>query len=128
MLVEACDRAVEFESMLSSIKENWQRKTGFRAKSAGSQLLDILLGTPALSVKTAQEMTGKSYPAARSAINALVDAGILRQNAKNRKSGIYVAEDVVDAFTSYERSLATISGDTLTEKPRRSVPQRKARS
>ena len=91
------------------------RRTGFRAGSAGRQLLSLLLGTPALSIKTAQALTGKSYPAARSAVLACVDAGILRQNSKNRKSGIYVADDVVAAFNAYERSLATLSGDTSSE-------------
>ena len=124
----ACSRASEFERTLLEIKETWRSKTSFRAGSAGSQLLDILLGTPAISIRTAQNLTGKSYPAARSAVNALVEAGILRQNTKNRKSGIFVAEDVVEAFNSYERALATVSGDTSMEKPRRPVPQRAPKS
>lgn len=121
---EACARASDFEGTLLGIKEKWLGKTSFRAGSAGSQLLDILLGTPVIGINTARELTGKSYPAARLAVNELVECGILKQNPKNRKSGIYVAEDVVGAFNAYERSLATISGDTSTEKPRRSVPQR----
>lgn len=128
VVIEACERAEEFEGVLGSIKDEWRRRTGFRANSAGSQLIDILLGTPAISVKTAQEMTGKSYPAARTAVNALVDAGVLRQSSKNRKSGIYVAQDVVNAFAAYERALATVSGDTRVEKPRRPVPQRRAQA
>lgn len=124
MTCEACARAAEFEGTLLGIKEKWLGKTSFRAGSAGSQLLDILLGTPAISIKTAQDLTGKSYPSARHAVNGLVGCGILRQNSKNRKSGIYVADDVVEAFNAYERSLATISGDTSAEKPRRPVPQR----
>lgn len=124
---EACARASAFETKLLAIKEEWLSRASFRAGSAAFQLLDILLGTPAISIKTAQELTGKSYPAARMAVNELVDIGILRQNAKNRKSGIYVAADVVEAFNAYERSLATMSGDTMVEKPLRHVPQRKAK-
>lgn len=125
---DACSRASEFEAALLEVKRTWEVKTNFRAGSAGSQLLDILLGTPAISIKTAQRLTGKSYPAARSAVNDLVAAGILKQNSKNRKSGIYVAEDIVEAFNSYERALATVSGDTSAEKPRRPVPQRSPRN
>ena len=124
-LTLSCERAEEFERTLLEIREGWLRRTGFRAGSAGRQLLSLLLGTPALSIKTAQALTGKSYPAARSAVLACVEAGILRQNSKNRKSGIYVADDVVTAFNAYERSLATISGDTAVERPRRRVPQRR---
>lgn len=32
--------------------------------------------------------------------------------------------DVAEAFNAYERSLATISGDTAAEKPNKPVPQR----
>ena len=94
------------------------------AGSAGRLLIELLPGTPALSIRTAQALTGRSYPAARSAVLALAEAGILRQNSKNRKSGIYVASEVVEAFNAYERALATVSGDTSQEKPNRRVPQR----
>ena len=124
---EACSRASAFEETLLAIREGWRAKVPFREGSAGAQLLGILLGTPVISIKTAQDLTGKSYPAARTAVGELAAAGILRQNAKNRKSGIFVAGDVVEAFNAYERSLATISGDTAAEKPKRPVPQRDAR-
>ncbi|HAM14793.1 MAG TPA: Fic family protein [Eggerthellaceae bacterium] len=123
----ACERAAGFEAELARIREGWRERAGFRAGSAGNLLIDLLPGTPALSIKTAQEMTGRSYPAARSAVLALVEAGVLRQSSKNRKSGIYVAHEVVDAFSAYERSLATVSGDTSAERPRRPVPQRRPR-
>ena len=125
--VLACKRAASFENELARIRDSWREHTGFRSGSAGSLLIDLLPGTPALSIKTAQNMTGRSYPAARSAVLALAEAGILRQNSKNRKSGIYVAHEVVDAFSAYERSLATVSGDTSAEKPQRPVPQRRPR-
>ena len=123
----ACERAAAFESRLAEMRDGWLSRTGFRAGSAGRLLVELLPGTPALSIKTAQELTGRSYPAARSAVLALEEAGILHQSSKNRKSGIYVAHEVVDAFNAYERALATTSGDTSAEKPRRRVPQRARR-
>lgn len=39
----------------------------------------------------------------------------------------YVVGDVAEAFNAYERSLATISGDTAAEKPNKPVPQRGVR-
>lgn len=121
----ACERAAQFEQTLARIRDGWLARTDFRADSAARQLIDLLPGTPALSIKTAQALTEKSYPAARLAILALQEAGILHQNSKNRKSGIYVASEVLEAFNAYERALATLSGDTTAEKPRRPVPQRK---
>ena len=123
----ACERAATFESRLAEMRDEWLSRTGFRAGSAGRLLVELLPGTPALSIKTAQELTGRSYPAARSAVLALEEAGILHQSSKNRKSGIYIAHEVVDAFNAYERALATTSGDTSAEKPRRRVPQRARR-
>lgn len=120
----SCERAVDFEQALLRIRDGWLARTQFRSDSAGRQLLDLLLGTSAISIRTAQTLTGKSYPAARNAVLACQEAGILRQNSKNRKSGIYVADEVVAAFTAYERSLATLGGDTAWERPRRHVPQR----
>lgn len=121
---EACARASAFERTLLDVKEGWRAKVSPREGSAAAQLIDVLPGTPVISIKTAQSLTGKSYPAARSAVGELVATGILKQNAKNRKSGIYVAGDIVEAFNAYERSLATVSGDTAAEKPRRPVPQK----
>lgn len=120
----ACERATSFEAKLAQIRDGWLTRTSFRADSAGRLLIDMLPGTPALSIKTAQELIGRSYPATRSAVLALEEAGILHQNSKNRKSGIYVAHEIVEAFNAYERALATTSGDTSNEKPRRHVPQR----
>ena len=124
----ACERAAHFEQAIARIKDGWVERTGFRAGSAGRMLLDVLPGTPAISIKTAQALVNRSYPAARSAVLALVEADILRQNSKNRKSGIYVAHEVIEAFNAYERALATVSGDTSAEKPRRRVPQRVRRT
>ena len=124
VLKVSCEKASEFERLIKNIKKSWLGQVAFRADSAGRQLVEILPGTPVISIKTAQKLTGKSYPAVRSAVLSLEELGILRQNAKNRKSGIYVADDVMRVFNLYERSFATLSGDTVSEKPRRHVPQR----
>ena len=89
-----------------------------------SLLIGKLLGNPVVSVASAARLTGRSQEAARLAIHSLEGAGILVQNAKNRKSGIYVAREVVDAFTEYERALATPGGDTAAAQPARPVPPR----
>ena len=123
-LALSCRKAIEFEQDIEAIRQSWLERTHLRQGSAGRQLIDILPGTPAISIKTTAALTGKSYPAARTAVLALKEAGILRQNAKNRKSGIYVADDIMCAFNIYEGSLATLSGDTAIEQPRRRVPQR----
>ena len=99
-----------------------------RAKSAAALLLEKLPGNPVVSVKSAARLTGRSYEAARLAVARLVKDGVLSQSSRNRKSGLYIAKDIFDAFTSCERSLLVLGGDTSVEKPWRSVPLRPARS
>ena len=121
----ACRRADEFEQVMREIRATWRQRCHTRAGSAASLLIDVLPSNPVVSVSSAARLTGRSTEAARQAIHTLCERGILVQRSKNRKSGLYAAVDALDAFTSYERALATLSGDTSAEKPRRHVPQRR---
>lgn len=123
-LVVACDAALAFENRIDGLYNRWLEKVSPRKNSAAELLLQALPGNPVVSIASAARLTGRSYPAARGAVRHLEEKGILVQNSKNRKSGLYVANDVLDEFVRYERSLATIGGDTRIEKPRRPVPQR----
>lgn len=123
----ACARARMFEQRISEIESEWMEMVRPRKGSAAELLLKKLAGSPVVSVESAAELTGRSYEAARLAVARLQQAGVLRQNARNKKSNIYVAQAVVDAFTAYERSLAAPGGDTAAEKPVRAVPQRAKR-
>lgn len=124
---ESCIQASAFEQQLSAIEERWRTILRPRAKSAADILLGKLVDNPVVSINSAKRLTGRSYEAARNAIASLETAGILVQNSRNRKSGIYVAPEVLQAFTLYERALATPGGDTAVAKPRRPVPQRPPR-
>ena len=65
--------------------------------------------------------------AARHAISSLVEAGVLSQNARNRKSNIYTAEDVLDAFTLFERAAVTRGYNTAQAHPARPGPPKPQR-
>lgn len=126
MSLLACERAAAFEEGIADIQESWRTSTSFRKNSAAALLIEHLPASPVVSIESAARLIGRSYQAARLAVNDLVAAGILYQNAKNRKSGIYAAREILEAFTRYERALATTSGDTAIEKPVRPTPQRAA--
>ena len=121
---DACERAAGFEDMLGEIEAGWRVAVHPRKGSAADVLLGKLIGNPVMSVNSAARLCDRSYEAMRKATAMLAEKGVLVQNAKNRKSNIYVAHDVIDAFTRFERSLATLGGDTREEKPLRPVPQR----
>lgn len=125
--VIACDRALDFETALNNIRRSWRKTVRPRANSTADLLLDVLLSAPVVSIKSAARLTGRSDEAARQALTSLQASGIVRQNAKNRKSNIFVARDILDAFTAYERALAVPGGDTASEKVVRPVPQRARR-
>ena len=123
----SCERARAFEERIDDIRRNWRDALRPRANSAADLLIDALPSTPVVSVESAAQLIGRSREAARNAISSLVNVGILHQSAKNRKSNIFAARDVLDAFTSYERALAVPGGDTASEKVARHVPQRAQR-
>lgn len=125
-LNQACAQAMRFEGRIEDLRSRWQESVRPRKNSAAELLLDALPGNPVVSIASVARLTDRSYPAARGAVRQLEEREVLVQNSKNRKSGLYVAPEVLDEFTYYERALATESGDTRIEKPRRPVPQRPA--
>ena len=110
--------------MLGQILDGWQKKVRLRAGSAAALLLPQLLANPVVSIASAARLTNRSDEAARNAVAALCNAGILKQNSRNRKSNLFVATEVLDAFTFYERRLASPAGNTAVEKPSRPAPQK----
>ena len=126
-LVSACARAAALDDILAAVYGEWLHRVHFRSGSAGERILQLLTAHPVLTVARAAELVGGSAEACRLAIHRLVEARILRQNAKNRKSGLYVADDVIDALTSYERARSTRIGNTRLERPETAVPQRARR-
>lgn len=124
---DACAMASAFEDRVAALRESWRARARPRGGSAAALLLDALPGTPVVSIQSAARLTGRSREAARNAIGSLVDAGVLTQNARNRKSNIFTADEVLDLFTLFERASATRGHDTAAALPGRPVPQRPPR-
>jgi len=126
----ACVRAVEdavvFESRCNEIEQRWRSRLGrVRAGSSADLLLRLLPGTPVLSVKSAMTALGRSKPQVNGAVARLTEAAILKQVTVGRRNRAFEAVEIIDAFTSLERQLASASGDTLTDPPVRPVPARR---
>jgi len=128
----ACIRSVEdasnFESQALSIEAGWRERVGrIRARSAADRLLRLLVGAPVVTVNSASEMIGRSFVQTNEAVDRLVAAGVLQQITIGRRNRAFEAPEIVDAFTSLERRLASPEGDTRTSEPVRRVPRRPAR-
>jgi Fic family protein len=126
----ACERATQdaeaFEQRCQEIEREWRRTLGaVRCGSSVDLLLGLLPGTPILSVKTAMAMLNRSKPQVNDAVARLEAAGVLRQVTVGRRNRAFEAKEVIDAFTSLERQLASPAGDTAISAPERPVPMRR---
>jgi hypothetical protein len=70
-------------------------------------------------------LISRTFNPANDAIQRLVGAGILRQVNIGRRNRAYEAPEIITAFTSLERQLASPEGNTRTSNPVRRVPGRR---
>ena len=56
-----------------------------------------------------------------------MEAGVLVQVSVGRRNRAFEAHELVDAFTAFERRLASPEGDTRTSTPARRVPRQPVR-
>lgn len=121
--------AGRFEDRIDVLKADWRDRLGsIRARSAAAELLDRLPGMPIVTVNGVAELIGRSLTAANEAIDRFVKAGILTQATVGRRNRAWEATEVIDAFTDFERALASPTGDTRSTEPARTVPARRQRN
>ncbi|HET6954450.1 MAG TPA: Fic family protein [Acidimicrobiales bacterium] len=122
----ACIDAERYADRIDTVNSRWRERLGrVRANSGVDLLLGVLPGAPVVSVDSASALIGRSKARTTDAVNALRDAGILRQrNVGRQRYRVFEARDVLDLFTGLERALASPSGDTVTGRPVRPVPGR----
>ncbi len=125
----AVERSVEFERTIALIQSSWRTRLGtIRKNSSLDNLLPALPEMPVLTVAGASRMLERSVPATNDAVNKLVEADILKSVSQGKRNRVFEARELIDAFTTFERSLATPGGDTKTTRPTRPVPTRPARN
>lgn len=113
-----------FENRIKQIQSQWRETLHPRKHSATDLLINTIPGMPIVSVASASKTIERSDEAVRGAIDSLVAAGILKQTTVGKRNRVFEAPDIISEFTSFERSLATISGDTKSENPKRPVPRK----
>ncbi len=118
--------AVGFEGQIGQIQAEWRTALGrVRAKSATDLLIGALPGAPIVTVASAAALIGRTTQATNEAFKVLVAAGVLRQvNVGRHRSRAFEAPAIIDAFTLFERGLASPTGDTQSAPPARTVPSR----
>ena len=129
LLASACRRAVEdagwFEARVRELQASWIERVGpTRRDSTVQHLIEALPGMPVLSTASAARATDRSFQATSQAVKRLTDAGVLRQITVGRRNRAFEAPELIDAFTTLERRLASPTGDTRVSRPIREVPRR----
>ncbi|MEA2010160.1 MAG: Fic family protein, partial [Actinomycetota bacterium] len=123
--LRACSDAEGYASRIDELVGQWRANLGaVRKESALDLLIEILPGVPLMTVESAAGLINRSDVATGSAINRLVNTGILVQrNVGKQRYRIFEAPAVLELLTSLERSLASPTGDTATDPPVRPVPR-----
>ena len=125
----ACIRTVHdaasFEMRMQEMEVEWRARVGkVRAGSGTDLLLRALPGAPVLTVASAAELIGRSFPAVNDAIARPTEADVLKQITIGKRNRAFEAMEVTDAFASLERQLASPAGDTRSSPPSRPVRSR----
>jgi Fic family protein len=129
LFASACRRAVEdavrFESQVRELQASWRERLGStRRGSSADLLISSLPAAPVLSASTAADLIHRSFQATSQGIERLVEARVLTQITVGRRNRAFEAPELIDAFTSLERQLASPEGDTRVSALLRSVPRR----
>lgn len=120
--------AEEFGKRIDSMERYWRLQAApIRAKSAADLLLRALPGAPIVTVATAAQLIGRSIQSTNEAVERLVKAGVLVPTRNVRRLRTFEAQGLLDAFTGFERMLASPTGDTRDTAPVRPVPPRRER-
>lgn len=109
---------------LAALESQWRAAMTSRQGSTAERALTVLLTHPVITVDDLASLTGVSFQAANTAVTRLVDAGVLTSTGSAARNRLFEARDVFTLLTKYERSLATMSGDTRADRPVRPVPER----
>jgi Fic family protein len=100
-VVKAAERTIAVLEQVLRLEATWAEATsGLRADSAARRLLPLLPGHPVLSAETVRELLGVSGPAARAALDALADAGVVHEieriaRGAGRPRRWWVADDLL---------------------------------
>ena len=123
-VTQACDDMDAIGRDLRSMQEGWRVLLGsVRANSALALMLDELQGMPYFSVESMAVSIGRSRQAVNEATHRLVEAGIVRQTNKGKRSRVFEAPEVLEEFRIVERKLASPERDTRVAGPARPVPE-----
>jgi Fic family protein len=94
-VVGTVDELLVTRNALKELEAQWATRRRFRARSAAIRSLDLLASYPVLTATRLAALLGVSFPAAMTAIDQLMDAGILQERTGYRRNRVFVAPEVL---------------------------------
>ena len=104
---QAADRAVAYCDDVAELQQEWrQNLASIRANSSVDRLLRVLPGSPVLTVESASQLVGVHPNRVGSAVNALVEAGVLEQrNVGRERYRLFESPAVLDLWAVTDAEL-----------------------
>jgi Fic family protein len=122
LALEVRDLELSWQARIAAHRAAVGKRTTPRADSATAHILTRLTEAPVMTTATALRILQISFPAARTALENLAEAGVLRRKTVDRGSTAYIADEVLDLITFAERRLGSTQFDTRVSHPNRAVP------
>ena len=121
----ACHESAEFGVELAALEQANRAKVGrLRSGSTADLLIAAIPAIPVFTVKTAANYIGRSDVAVGQAVTRLVNSGVIRQVKVGRRNRAFESTGLFEAFTRFERQLASPDSHTVRTPPVRPVPAR----
>lgn len=112
-IIISTERAAEFSQSVADLQNEWRDGLGnVRRDAASLAIIDHLPSFPYITVKIAQELIGRSQPAAARGLGQLEAAGILIPHENRRKGGTWEARELFTLLERFEASVRPRSSET----------------
>lgn len=111
LLADACDAAarscIDLAEQVAELQERWREQAGRpRRDSAAHAIIDALPGHPILDGAAAAQITGRSTVAARNALRALEEAGVVAQVTVGKRNRKWESVGLFALIDQMERDLS----------------------
>lgn len=115
--IAASRAADDLGERLTALQAEWLEKAGARRGSTAERIIEALPSQPVIDVRAAAKLSGTSEEAARQALNALEERGVLKQVTKHNWGRVWEARGLWNLLDRFEQRLATPDGQDRTARP-----------
>lgn len=115
--IAASHAAEDFGERLAGLQAKWLANAKVRRGSTAEKVIDALPAQPVIDVKSAARLAGTSEEAARQALNALEERGVIKQATKRNWGRVWEAQGLWNLLDRFEERLATSGGAGFPARP-----------